>query len=235
MAGSKEKIVMHKLFIRSIAAVAVALTVVAGTVLAGGTSHDHARAAEADLGARAVRASFHDAMRQLWEDHVTWTRLVIVSAATLPDALPDIDPTVQRLLRNQDDIGDAIKPFYGDAAGEELSRLLREHITVAADLIFAAKAGDATGAEAASAAWYRNADQIADFLAAANPDNWPAADMRAMMREHLDLTLAEAVARLEGRYADEIGIYDEIHAQILHMADMLSDGLIAQFPSKFAR
>ena len=92
--------------------------------------------------------SFHDAMRQLWEDHITWTRLVIVSAATLPDALPDLDPTVQRLLRNQDDIGDAIKPFYGDAAGEELSRLLREHITLAAELIAAAKAGDADAVQA---------------------------------------------------------------------------------------
>ena len=229
---------MHKVLIRSIAAVAISLTVVAGTVFAGGVTHDHRVAAGdagPDQGARAARASFHDAMRQLWEDHITWTRLVIVSAATLPDALPDLDPTVQRLLRNQDDIGDAIKPFYGDAAGEELSRLLREHITVAADLIFAAKSGDTAGVEAASAAWYRNADQIADFLAAANPNNWPATAMRAMMREHLDLTLAEAVARLQGRYQDEISIYDEIHVQILHMADMLSDGIIAQFPAKFAK
>ena len=174
-------------------------------------------------------------MRQLWEDHITWTRLVIVSAATLPDALPDLDPTVQRLLRNQDDIGDAIKPFYGDAAGEELSRLLREHITLAAELIAATKAGDADAVEATSEAWYANADEIADFLGAANPKHWPAAEMRAMMREHLDLTLAEAVARLEGRYADDISIYDEVHVQILHMADMLSDGIIAQFPAKFAK
>ena len=186
-------------------------------------------------GAVAARTSFHDAMRQLWEDHITWTRLVIVSAATLPEALPDLDPTVQRLLRNQDDIGDAIKPFYGDAAGEELSSLLREHITLAAELIFAAKAGDTAAVEETSEAWYANANEIADFLGAANPKHWPAAEMRAMMREHLDLTLAEAVARLEGRYADDVAIYDEIHVQILGMADMLSDGIIAEFPAKFAR
>src|SRR5688500_10527165 len=183
---------MNTLIARSLGAAVIAVSVIAGTVVAGAAPHQHSTAADAD-GARAARASFHDAMRQLWEDHVTWTRLVIVSAATLPDPLPDIDPTVQRLLRNQDDIGDAIKPFYGDAAGEELSRLLREHITVAADLIFAAKADDKAATEAASNAWYSNADEIADFLAAANPARWPVSEMRAMMREHLDLTLDEAV------------------------------------------
>ena len=230
---------MPKLLVRTVAAVAITLAIFAGTVVASGGAHTHGTAdgaaAGAASGAVAVRSSFHDAMRQLWEDHITWTRLVIVSAATLPDALPDLDPTVQRLLRNQDDIGDAIKPFYGDAAGEELSRLLREHIALAAELIAAAKAGDADAVEETSDAWYANADEIADFLSAANPKHWPAAEMRAMMREHLDLTLAEAVARLEGRYTDDISIYDDVHVQILHMADMLSDGIIAQFPAKFAK
>src|SRR5688500_17156922 len=175
---------MNTLIARSLGAAVIAVSIIAGTVVAGAAPHDHSAATDAN-GARAARASFHDSMRQLWEDHVTWTRLVIVSAATLPDPLPDIDPTVQRLLRNQDDIGDAIKPFYGEAAGEELTRLLREHITVAADLIFAAKAGDEAQAAAASTAWYTNADEIADFLGAANPRQWPAGEMRTMMREHL--------------------------------------------------
>jgi hypothetical protein len=96
---------------------------------------------------------------------------------------------VDRLLRNQDDIGDAIKPFYGDAAGAELSRLLREHITGAADLLAAAKAGDADAVAEATAAWYANGDAIATFLATANPRNWDLDEMKAMMRDHLDLTL----------------------------------------------
>ena len=227
---------MPKLLVRSVAAVAITLAIFAGTVVTSGGPHAHGAAdGPAAAGAVAARSSFHDTMRQLWEDHITWTRLVIVSAATLPAALPDLDPTVQRLLRNQDDIGDAIKPFYGDAAGEALSTLLREHITLAAEPIAAAKAGDADAVATTSEAWYANANEIADFLAAANPKHWPAAEMRAMMREHLDLTLAEAVARLEGRYADDIAIYDEVHVQILDMADMLSDGIIAQFPAKFAK
>ena len=227
---------MSRLLVRSIAAVAVALILVVGTVLATSgrpAGHDHDTAEPAAARGQVARDTFHDAMRVLWEDHITWTRLAIVSLATGSEALPDADATVGRLLRNQDDIGDAIKPFYGDAAGEQLSVLLREHIVGAAELIAAAQSGDADAVEKASAAWYANGNEIADFLAAANPRNWDQAEMRTMMRDHLDLTLAEAVARLEGRHADEVKLYDEVHVQILHMADMLSDGIARQFPGQF--
>jgi len=180
------------------------------------------------------RQAFHDAMRKLWEDHVTWTRLVIVSKLTLPDDLPDLGPTVDRLLQNQVDIGSAVAPFYGAGAAAELTALLNEHIVVAADILAAAREGDSAALEAGLEAWYDNGHEIAVFLNSANPRHWPLAEMDQMMKEHLDLTLAEAVARLEGRYADDIAAYETVHQQILHMADMLSDGIIAQFPQKFS-
>jgi hypothetical protein len=225
---------MSRYLVRLTAAVVVAVAVVAGTLFTNAAlRHDHATPDVAAARGAVDRDAFHDAMRKLWEDHITWTRLVIVSAITNDQPLSDLDATVNRLLRNQDEIGNAIKPYFGNEAGEELSRLLREHITVAADLLFAAKAGNADAVSQASDAWYRNADEIADFLSAANPGNWEQTEMRAMMKEHLDLTLAEALARLEGNYDEEVAIYDEIHRQILHMADMLSDGIIDQFPSRF--
>jgi hypothetical protein len=183
--------------------------------------------------ARASRQAFHDEMRKLWEDHITWTRLFIVSKATLSTDLPDIGPTVDRLLQNQADLGAAFGPFYGTATGEELTALLRIHILTAADIITAAKAGDSAAQTAAIEAWYANAHDIAVFLHDLNPRFWPLDEMDAMMDEHLDLTLAEAVARLEGRYADDVAEYELIHAQILEMADMLSDGIIRQFPQAF--
>ena len=213
----------------------VPITALAVALGAGATPGPATADAHSAHGAQANRATFHDAMRKLWEDHITWTRQFIVSAATETGNLPDLGPTVDRLLANQKDIGDAIKPFYGDAASDQLTVLLREHILTAADLVAAAKAGDDAAVAATSAAWYANADEIATFLSEANPRSWPLADMRAMMREHLDLTLEEAVARLQGRYADDIAAYEKVHVAILHMADMLSDGIVAQFPSMFAR
>jgi len=176
------------------------------------------------------QVAFRQAMRQLWEDHITWTRLYIVSVA---GGLPDTGPTAQRLLQNQSDIGNAVKPFYGAPAGERLAALLRDHILIAADLLAAAKAGDGAKVDAARTRWTANADEIAAFLASANPRAWPQAEVRGMMREHLDLTLQEATARLRGDWAADIAAYDAVHQQALKMADMLSAGIIAQFPEAF--
>jgi hypothetical protein len=174
--------------------------------------------------------AFHDEMRRLWEDHVTWTRLAIIS---LVGGTPDTEASVGRLLQNQTDIGDAIKPFYGEAAGEELTRLLREHILIAANIIAVAKAGDGAGVTAAQTRWTANADEIAAFLARANPRSWNLEEMRTMLHEHLRLTTDEAVARLEADWDTDVAAYDEIHRQALGMADMLSNGIIKQFPQRF--
>lgn len=176
------------------------------------------------------QSAFQDAMRKLWEDHITWTRVFIISAMA---DLPDKAAATDRLLQNQVDIGNAIKPYYGDAAGNKLTSLLKEHITTAAEIVAAAKAGDKAKQDDATKRWYANADQIADFLSGANPKNWPQAEMRSMMHDHLDLTTKEVVARLTGDWAGDIKAYDDVHQQILHMADGLSAGIINQFPKKF--
>ncbi len=179
---------------------------------------------------KPTQAEFHDAMRKLWEDHVTWTRLAIV---TFADESDSFGPTAARLLQNQADIGDAIKPFYGETAGEQLTLLLTDHITIAVELLQAAKAGDTAAFDDANARWIDNANDIADFLAAANPRFWPQDLLRDMMQTHLTQTLTEAAAELSGDYQASIEAYEEIHLHILDMADVLSSGIIRQFPSHF--
>ncbi len=181
--------------------------------------------------------AFHDQMRKLWEDHVTWTRLTIVSAVggANGEALPDTGPTLGRLQANQDDIAAAIVPYFGQAAGDQLAALLHEHISGAVTLVLAAKAGDTAAVEAAKTAWYANGQQIADFLAGANPRFWPQDTMREAMQMHLDQTLKEAVDHLQGtnNYADDIDDYEQAHQHILAMADLLSSGIIRRFPDRF--
>lgn len=214
---------------------AIVGTLIASLALAFAVTATPAVDAHNGQGAGADKAAFHDAMRKLWEDHIVWTRQFIVSAATESGNLADIGPTTDRLLANQTDIGNALGQFYGEATGDAVEALLRDHILTAADIIAAAKAGDSDGVNNAVARWYQNADDIATALNGLNPKHWPLDEMKAHMKDHLDLTLEEAVARLEGRYADDIAAYDKIHVQILGMADMLSDGIVAQFPAKFSR
>ncbi|HJU81369.1 MAG TPA: hypothetical protein VJ796_06435 [Acidimicrobiia bacterium] len=173
--------------------------------------------------------SFQQGMRDLWTDHVAWTRLFIVSAVA---GLPDTEATAGRLLQNQSNIGDAVASFYGEEAGEGLTALLRDHILIAADLVSAAKAGDQEAVSETSTAWYANADDISAFLAGANPA-WPEETLQEMMHGHLDQTLAEATTQLTGDYAQSVAEYDHIVTHILEMADTLADGIIAQFPDRF--
>lgn len=169
-------------------------------------------------------------LRKLWEDHGIYTRNVILN---IIDDLPGTNEAVTRLLQNQDDIGNAIKPIYGDAAGKKLSELLREHIMIAADLLRAAKINDQAAFATANSKWTKNADEIASFLNTANPTNWKSEEMKNMMHEHLDLTTQEAVARIKKDYKADIAAFDKTRAELLEMSDMLAAGIVAQFPDKF--
>ncbi|HEY6141741.1 MAG TPA: hypothetical protein VI670_28630 [Thermoanaerobaculia bacterium] len=180
----------------------------------------------------ASRTELHDTMRKLWEDHVTWTRIYIIDAAA---GSPETQLTAQRLLQNQADLGNAVATVYGRAAGDKLTALLRDHILTAADLVTAAKAGDQAKVAAAKTKWYANANDIAVFLNGANPKWWALPALQSAMKTHLDQTLDEATHQLQGKYSDSIRDYEGIVNHILMMADLLTNGIVAQFPEKFDR
>jgi hypothetical protein len=174
--------------------------------------------------------AFQDAMRALWEAHGTWTERAIVDFV---GGLPDTRLVVGRLLQNQADIGNAVKPYYGSKGGDELTTLLKAHINDAVAVLAAAKSGNASQVAKARAAFYANGNQVAGFLHAANPGHWSLRAMRTRMRIHLDQVVALAVDQLQGRYAAAIRLYDVYIDHILDMADMLSSGIVQQFPDRF--
>lgn len=169
-------------------------------------------------------------LRKLWEDHGMYARNVILN---IVDDLPGTNEAVERLLQNQVDIGNAIKPVYGTDAGNKLTELLKEHIILAADLLKAAKVNNETDFNTVNTKWFKNADEIASFLSTANPKNWPLDDMKKMMHDHLNLTTQEAVARLKKDYKADIAAFDKTRAELLQMSDMIAAGIIKQFPDKF--
>lgn len=174
--------------------------------------------------------SLHAGLRRLWTDHVVWTRAYVVAAVN--DA-PDAATAAERLLKNQEDIGAAVVPFYGQEAGDALTDLLKQHIMIAVELIAAAKAGDTTRFEEQDALWTGNAEEIADLLSGANP-NWAKDDVVDILGVHLKLTKDEAVARLEGKWEADVEAFDQILTEILTLSDVLADGIVKQFPDRFA-
>ena len=168
-------------------------------------------------------------MRLLWEQHVYWTRMVILSMAF---GLPDTEFVTNRLLRNPKDFEAALRPFYGESTAAKFAELFTNHLVIAAELIQAAKVGDSAAASDAERRWYANADQIATFLGSINP-YWSAQEWRKMLYEHLAMTKTEAVDILTQKYADSIDMFENIERQALAMADMMTQGIVKQFPQYF--
>lgn len=176
-----------------------------------------------------AQLGLNNQLRLLWEQHVVWTRLTIISIVF---GLPDVDLVTNRLLRNPQDFAALLRPLYGDRIASRFAELFTSHLVIAAELVKAAKAGDAKAAADAEKRWYANADEIAAFLGSINPF-WSEQQWRNMLHKHLALTKAEAVNILTGKYAEGITVFDQIEKQALEMADVMTCGIIRQFPNLF--
>jgi hypothetical protein len=170
------------------------------------------------------------AERKLWIDHVGWSRSFIVSDLS---SLPDKEIVLQRLLKNQDDIGASIKPYYGDEAGNKLSKLLRDHISIAGQVVDAAKSNNKADLDKYNKLWYKNADDISDFLSGANP-NLSNSELKDMLHKHLDFLTAQVTARLSKDWKADVANYDKGEDHMIKFADIISNGIVKQFPEKFA-
>lgn len=167
--------------------------------------------------------------RMLWEQHVAWTRMLIISIA---EELGDEEQVTKRLLRNPGDMAAVFKRYYGDKVAAQFNRLMTEHLVLAAQLVKAAKAGKSQAAAELEKKWYANADELAAFMSSINP-YWPKAVLTQLLHEHLRMTKDEAVFRLSKKYESDIAAYDGIERQALEMADAFTDGIVRQFPNQF--
>lgn len=168
-------------------------------------------------------------LRSLWEQHIYWTRLTVNS---IVDGLGDVKPTTERLLRNPSDFANVLAPVYGNVIATQFEKLLTEHLTIAAELVTDLKSGDMNAAEDAQKRWYRNADDIAAFLASINP-YWSQEEWRMMLYEHLRLLSEEVTTRIAKDYEKNVATNNVIEPQALQMADVMTSGIVQQFPMLF--
>jgi hypothetical protein len=176
------------------------------------------------------QVKFENEFRSLWMDHVLWTSNYITSATTAGSE--DQKQVLARLLKNQEDIGNAVKPIYGEKAGNKLTDLLKEHIVIAGKIVDAAKTGKKALVNQLNKEWYRNADDIAAFLSQANP-YLKNEDLKKLLYMHLKLVTNDLSASLEKDWEARIVAIDEGVSHIILMADTISAGVVKQFPKKF--
>lgn len=167
--------------------------------------------------------------RELWNDHVIWTRSFIVCDIA---SLDDEAVVTDRLLQNQVDIGNSIKPYYGEEAGDKLAELLKSHILLAAQVVNAARNKDAEELDKYNRLWTNNADEIAEFLSTANP-NLSKDEVKTALRKHLDYVTKQTIARLNTDWKADIKAFDEGKEHVMDFSDALIEAIIKQFPEKF--
>ena len=164
-------------------------------------------------------------MRKLWEDHAIWTRMFIVD---LLANFPGIDNTTNRLLKNQEAIGNCMKTFFGDTAGDTLTSLLKDHITITIDLLKAIKAEDATRAVTLETDAVTNAENMATFFSTINPC-YSRDELIEMLDTHLILVKYQFIARMSGDYNADVMYFDMGLHHILMISDCLFRGIIERF------
>ncbi|WP_301170150.1 glycosyltransferase [Brevibacillus nitrificans] len=174
------------------------------------------------------RVKLHDEMRKLWTDQVTWTRNYITSSI---DGLPDQNKLLERLMQNQVDIGNAIKPFYGEDSGNKLAQLLSEHVLLIGKILDAAKNNNQVELKSHNTEWYQNADDIANLLSGLNA-NWSLNVLRDMLHTHLQLVTDVLDARLNKDWDADFTAFDKGIDHIWQVADVISDGVIKQYPDQ---
>ncbi len=163
-----------------------------------------------------------DQMNNLWQQHVFWTRLLLISIA---DNLNDLEYTKARLLQNPKDIANLYRIFYGDDVAKKVEDLLTEHLLIGGDIIVALKNKETEKVEQLSKEWHRNADDMAKAFSSFNP-YYNEEELRQMLYTHLALTTDEVMARLQQDYKADIEAFDRVEEEALMMAKYFTEGII---------
>ena len=170
------------------------------------------------------------ALRNLWLNHVFWVRNVVVATLGKQDAAAKT--AEGEVVANAHGIADAIKPFYGDKAGDALFGLLAGHYGAIKAYLTATAAGDKKGQDQATAALLANADKIATFLSGANP-NLPKDTVLGLLQAHGGHHITQIQQLKAGQYAEEAQTWAAMQEHMYVIADALTGAIAKQFPDKF--
>lgn len=164
-------------------------------------------------------------MRHAWSQHNLWDTMFMIS---LFNTLDNTNAVQRRLMQTPEDIASVFEMFYSQPMVNQLKQLLTQHVELAGELTMAMRDNSMERAEQVEMQLNQNADQIARMLSNANT-NYNYEELRRMLRNHLDLMKNAMMADLNGEYDETVRLVDENEAQLMELADILTEGLVQQF------
>lgn len=154
-------------------------------------------------------------------------------------------PAVERNLnRNAADVGTFFVPYYGITAGTKIGSLLTVILKNGVKVVETIK-NNQTEIEVYKNIWSRQIDELADYLNQLNPGQYPRDLLAEMFTKLTNFWVEDFIARFTNDFAadsvalDNIlkvsvtGIPNHVNKGYSSIADILSRGVIAQFPFSF--
>ena len=175
------------------------------------------------------RMELSKALRDLWVDHIFWVRNVALMTKFGNTETAKI--AEDQVVQDAKNIAGSIVPFYGKDAGDKLFTLLAGHYGAVKEYMTAAYAENKEAKTAAIDKLNKNAEEIATFLASANP-NWPKSAILPALAAHGGHHIAQIDAIQAKDFAAEAKVWSAMKAHIYVIADVLADGIAKQFGSK---
>jgi len=171
------------------------------------------------------RINLINLFRELWQEHIIWTRSFIVSTVS---GLNDLEFVTNRLLRNPTDFANVLKLYYGVENAKIFEKLFSEHLKLAASLINNLLKGNMEAAEHERRNWYKNADEILDFLNKLSP-YMSIKKFQTLFYHHLKAVEDSFHFRFTDHYGQEIINFDVMQSEAMKMADIMSNAILDQF------
>ena len=187
---------------------------------------EHATGATTSVTVADTRA----ALRDLWLGHVFWVRNVV--DARFEGNANEAKVAEQQVVANAKAIAASIAPFYGQAAADQLFGLLAGHWGAISDYLDATRTRSKADQDAAFKQLLANADQIAAFLAGANP-HLPVDTLRGLLTAHGSHHVQQIQQFQAGQFDLEAKTWAAMKDHMYVIADALAGGIAKQFPDKF--
>lgn len=174
--------------------------------------------------ARKPYVMLSNEMRRLWQEHMLWTRMLIL---TMVDGLGGEDVATKRLLQNPGDLGRLFGRYFGEQTGNKIENLVADHLKIGKSLIQASIDKNTATAADLDRRWYENADAMANAFAMSSP-YYDRQTLQKMLYHHLGLTKQEVELRLAKNYQSDADNYQAIEQQAYNMADYFTQGIAQQ-------
>jgi hypothetical protein len=190
----------------------------------------HAPASNQPAVVSAKLSATQAVLRDLWIGHIFWVREVVRNLAANDAA--DANLAEQHVVANAKQIAGSIAPFYGQAASDQLFKLLAGHYGAVKAHAQATIARNANAQKTAIGQLTANAGEIATFLSSANP-NWPQATLMGLLSAHGAHHVQQNQQIAAKDWAGEARTWEAMKSHMYVIADALGAGIAKQFPEKF--